>query len=125
MSNGFADNPGSGIPNTTQFPIDAGALPEDCKMPTMYQYSFGIQSQLPFQTLLDVSYVGSSGRHLSFSRPLNYLMPPDQQAHQGVDLRQFLPYRGLNGLNIVEPSATSATASSCCRGQMRAHSPTA
>jgi hypothetical protein len=107
VSNGFADNPGSGIPNTTQFPIDAGALPEDYKIPTMYQYSFGIQSQLPFQTLLDISYVGSSGRHLSFSRPLNYLMPADQQAHQGVDLRPFLPYRGLNGISIVEPSATS------------------
>jgi hypothetical protein len=107
VTNGNADNPGSGIPNTTVFPIDANSLPADYKMPTMYQYSFGIQSQLPFKMLLDIGYVGSSGRHLSFSRPLNFLTPAEQAAHQGVDLRPFLPYRGLNGLNLVEPSATS------------------
>ncbi len=107
VTNGNADNPGSGVPNTTTFPIDASALPADYKIPTMYQYSFGVQSQLPFKMLLDLSYVGSSGRHLSFSRPLNFLTPDQAAAHQGVDTRQFLPYRGLNGISLVEPSATS------------------
>jgi len=108
ITNGQADNPGSGIPNTTQFPIDAGALPTDYKIPTMYNYSFGIQALLPYKTQLDVSYVGNSGRHLSFGRPLNFLTPEQQQANQGVDLRRFLPYRGLNSLTLVEPSATSS-----------------
>jgi len=108
ISNGIADNPSSGIPNTTQFPIDAGSLPTDYKMPTMYNYSFGIQTLLPYKTQLDISYVGNSGRHLSFARPLNFLTPEQQAANQGVDLRRFLPYRGLNGLNLVEPSATSS-----------------
>lgn len=107
VTNGLADNPGSGIPNTTLFPIDANALPTDYKIPTVYQYSFGIQSQLPFKMLLDVSYVGNSGRHLSFARPLNFLTPDQAAAHQGVDQRPFLPYRGLNNVTIVEPSATS------------------
>lgn len=107
VTNGNADNPGSGVPSTTTTPIDANSLPEQYKIPAMYQYSFGIQSQLPFSTLLDVAYVGSSGRHLSLSRPLNFLTPDQQAVHQGVDLRQFLPYRGLNGINLVEPSATS------------------
>ena len=108
ISNGFADNPSSGIPSTTLFPIDAGALPADYKIPTMYNYSLGVQTRLPYNTQLDVSYVGNSGRHLSLSRPLNFLTPPEQAAHQGVDLRPFYPYRGLGGLNMVEPSATSS-----------------
>ena len=107
VSNGGADNPGSGVPNTTKTPISPSALPYDYAIPTMYQYSFGIQSQLPFKMLLDTSYVGSSGRHLSLSRPFNYLTPDQVAAHQGVDLRPFYPYRGLDAFNIVEPMATS------------------
>lgn len=60
ISSGVADNPSSGIPNTTQFPIAAGSLTEEYKMPTMYNYSFGIQTLLPYETQLDVSYVGNS-----------------------------------------------------------------
>lgn len=108
ITNGGADNPASGIPNTTLFPIDAGALPQDYKIPVVYNYSFGVQTVLPYKTQLDVSYVGNSGRHMSFSRPLNFLTPDQQAAHQGVDQRQFLPYRGLGGINLVEPSATSS-----------------
>ncbi len=108
LTNGAADNPSGGIPNTTRFPIDAGSLPVDYKIPTVYIYSLGIQRQLPGKTALDVSYVGNTGRQLSFSRPLNFLTPQEAAAHQGVDTRQFLPYRGLGGLGLVEPSATSS-----------------
>lgn len=108
ITNGIADNPSSGIPNTTRFPIDAGALPTDYKIPTMYNFSFGLQTMLPYQTQLDVSYVGNTGRQLSFARPLNFLTPQEQAAHEGVDLRQYYPYRGLGGINLVEPSATSS-----------------
>jgi hypothetical protein len=107
VTNGIADNPGSGVPNTTQFPVDAGALPTDYKIPTVYSYSFGIQQQLPFKTVLDVSYVGNTARHLSYGRPLNFLTPDQVAAHQGVDTRQFLPYRGLGSIQLVEPAATS------------------
>ena len=108
ISNGSADNPSSGIPNTTRFPIDAGSLPADYKIPTIYNYSFGIQTVLPYKTQLDLSCIGNTGRHLSFARPLNFLTPQEQAAHQGVDLRPFLPYRGLGSINLVEPSATSS-----------------
>lgn len=108
ISNGSADNPASGIPVTAQTPIDAGALPSDYKMPTMYNYSFGVQMLAPYKTQVDVSYVGNTGRFLSLSVPLNFLTPQEQAAHQGVDQRPFLPYRGLGGLSMVQPTATSS-----------------
>jgi len=74
----------------------------------MYNFSFGIQTLLPAKTQLDVGYVGNTGRHLSLGVPLNFLSPSEQAAHQGVDLRQFYPYRGLGSLNLVEPAATSS-----------------
>ena len=107
VTNGLADNPGSGIPNTTRFPIDANSLPEEYKIPTVYSYSIGIQQQILFKTVLDISFVGNTARQLSFQRPINFLTPAEQAAHQGVDTRQFLPYRGLGNINLVEPSATS------------------
>ena len=106
--NASTDNPGAGIPYNPQTPIDAGSLPTDYKIPTVYNYSFGIQTLLPYKTALDVSYVGNAGRHLSWSRPLNFLTPAQQAAHPGVDPRPFLPYRGLNGIGLVEPAATSS-----------------
>src|SRR6185436_17385965 len=38
---------------------------------TTYNYSFGIQQDLGFSTVLDVAYVGSLGRHLQQARSLN------------------------------------------------------
>lgn len=111
ITNGVAHNPGSGIPVTAQFPISPGTLPEECEIPTVYIYSFGIQHRLPFQTVLDVSYVGNSGRHLSFSRPFNFVTPEVFAANLGKDLRPFLPCRGLAAFNIVEPSVTSSYSS--------------
>jgi len=39
--------------------------------PTTYNMSFGIQRDIGFHSVLDVSYVGSLGRHLAQSRSLN------------------------------------------------------
>ncbi len=119
ITNGSAENPSSGVANNTQFPIDAGALPQDYKIPVVYNYSFGIQTLLPYKTQLDVSYVGNGGRHMSFARPLNFLTPEQQAANQGVDQRPFLPYRGLGSLNLVEPSATSSYNSLQVAGRRR------
>ncbi|MEO6723880.1 MAG: hypothetical protein ABIP14_01130, partial [Blastocatellia bacterium] len=41
------------------------------KNPTVYSFNLGVQYKLPFDTLLDVSYVGSIGHHLLQARNLN------------------------------------------------------
>lgn len=41
------------------------------KIPSVYEYSFGVQSKLPAQMILDVSYVGSAARHQTDELNLN------------------------------------------------------
>ena len=40
-------------------------------MPTVYNYSFGIQQQVGRGTLADISYVGSLSRHFAWQRNVN------------------------------------------------------
>jgi hypothetical protein len=67
--NDFAQNIslGSALIN----PSGITAVSYDGKIPTIYNYSAGIQAKLPWATVLDVSYVGSGGRQLLFNRNLN------------------------------------------------------
>ncbi len=41
------------------------------EIPTMYNYSAGLQTKLPWAMVLDVSYVGSLGRQLLYNRNIN------------------------------------------------------
>jgi hypothetical protein len=43
------------------------------KVPTIYNFSFGVQRELGFGTTVDVSYVGSLSRHLVTARNLNQI----------------------------------------------------
>lgn len=45
-------------------PPSLNAFSFEGKIPTVYNFNFGIQAKLPFQFMLDVSYVGSQSRHL-------------------------------------------------------------
>ncbi|MDP2990173.1 MAG: Plug domain-containing protein, partial [Kiritimatiellota bacterium] len=54
-----------------RFPQDVLGLDPIGKIPTIMNYSFGIQQTIAFQTTVDVSYVGSLARHLMWARNLN------------------------------------------------------
>ena len=92
------------------------------KVPTTYQYQAGIQARIPFQSTIDVAYVGSQGRHLQDNRNLNY--NPFGQCFQaqnqdpgltgtpllGNNCKQanFLkPYPGYGSINLYESAGTS------------------
>jgi Carboxypeptidase regulatory-like domain len=49
----------------------------DFNMPpgAVYAYSLGVQRELPWSLVLDVSYVGNQGRHLTHRRDLNFVLP--------------------------------------------------
>src|SRR5215813_5209972 len=52
-------------PNNVIFaPFGLNAFSFEGKLPTVYNYSLGVQSKLPYELLLDVAYVGSASRHL-------------------------------------------------------------
>jgi hypothetical protein len=52
-------------PNQVVFaPFGLNAFSFEGKIPTVYNYSLGVQTKLPYELLLDVAYVGSISRHL-------------------------------------------------------------
>lgn len=55
----------------------------DRVVPKVHQFSFGVQRELPFRTVLEVSYVGSCSKELDVSHQLN-----------AVTMAQFLQYGG-------------------------------
>ena len=55
----------------TYFPVNAGGVAGDGHLPTVYNYNFGLQRQMPFSILLDASYVGSISRHQTQLVPWN------------------------------------------------------
>lgn len=67
----------------------------------VYAYSLGIQRELPWASVLEISYVGNQSRHLTHRRDINYVLPEAalQKRADGtfvnanVDtVRQFLGY---------------------------------
>ncbi|MDT5268662.1 MAG: hypothetical protein QOH49_848 [Acidobacteriota bacterium] len=47
----------------------------DMQPGAVYAYSIGVQRELWWQTVLDVSYVGNQGRHLTHRRDINFILP--------------------------------------------------
>ncbi|MBO0720902.1 MAG: TonB-dependent receptor [Blastocatellia bacterium] len=93
------------------------------KVPTTYAYNLGIQYKLPFESILDVSYVGTIGSHLLQRRSIN--APAYGAAYQSqnqdptltpntsspgssalpVDLLR--PYQGYGQIQYIEPASSS------------------
>ena len=109
VTNGPVDDPGQGVPAAQLlFPQGFRVVDLKYKNPSVVNWHFSIQRQLPGQIIADVGYVGNQSSHNSRSRPINVLRPAEQQALAGRDLRPYLPYRGLGGLSIAEPASSSS-----------------
>ncbi|MGH9846820.1 MAG: hypothetical protein ACREEM_49615, partial [Blastocatellia bacterium] len=85
------------------------------KVPTVMNFSLGIQRSLGFKTILDLSYVGSLGRHLPWARDINSIPlganfdPKNIDPTRNVPLpANFLrPIRGYGAINIREFAGSS------------------
>jgi hypothetical protein len=77
-------------------------------VPTTYNINFGLQSKLPWNIVLDTSYVGSMGRHLQNNRNINPVpygaLFRNPTAFNADFLRQ---YRGYGNINVYEGTVTS------------------
>jgi hypothetical protein len=85
----------------------------DFKVPTVYNWSLGIQRQLPWQMVGDVAYVGNANRNNPTQMPLNNLpygttrvdlspqnADPTQNNNQAYSTDYLRPYRGFGGINL-------------------------
>ncbi len=102
------------------FPLEAFSF--EGKVATVYSYSVGIQTKLPFNLVLDTAYVGSIARHLlqrlNFN-PVPYgatFLPQNQDptktgaATLGSNAlsQDFLrPYQGFGNINLHQMGGTS------------------
>ncbi len=63
------------------FPLSFTSIPNQVVWPYMQQWHFDVQHELPGNTVLTVSYVGSKGTHLGRQRDLNQLFPAAQNPY--------------------------------------------
>ncbi len=97
-------------------PSSTGGLSVTGKVPTVYNFSFGIQRDIGFKTVLDVAYVGAEGRHLLQERNINTLpygahfLSSNLDPTTGRPLPDtFLePYFGYSSIQIDEFASNSS-----------------
>jgi len=70
------------------------------KVPGVYQWNVTVQHLLPQDTLVEVGYVGTRGRHLVLNSDLNQLPVGKRFANPGVAIPALAPYPGLGGLTV-------------------------
>jgi hypothetical protein len=95
-------NPGTAV----QFPTAITGINQYLKNPTIYGMSAGIQRNLGFGTVIDVSYVGNQGRNLPQSEALNTIPYFSQLLPQnsGLGNNFIAPYIGYAGITYTQPS---------------------
>src|SRR5437868_7539841 len=119
--NGNIDNLTNLVNTAALYPVTLSALELHSKTPTTYNFSLGVQRDIGFKTVLEVSYVGAFGRHLGERRNINavpdaarfvdctisarFNVPCNVQNRDpftanGVKNNDFLrPYRGYGDIN--------------------------
>ncbi len=99
------------------FPFATGAMTSNWPLSRVMNFNFGIQRNVGFGTVVDVSYVGSLGRHLMQTRNLNSIpfganFRPENQdpSSPGKPLpAAFLrPYVGYNDISLLEYAGNSS-----------------
>lgn len=96
-------------------PAGVTSIQRDFRPPTVYNWSFGIQQNVGFGTVLDVAYVGNVGRRLLQRRSLNALpygtrfLPSSIDSTTGSPLPDnFLrPLPGYADIQYIEMAGTS------------------
>jgi hypothetical protein len=97
-------NPGGGSQDPTVPALTTLGTPMPA--PTIQQWSFGIQREVVWHTVVNVAYVGSKGTHLM--RPININDPPPGLAAQlKVHVNAVRPYQGYGAITERQDTANS------------------
>ena len=108
----------SGLLSASQarFPSPVNSIAVSGEVPNVMNFSFGVQRDVGFGTVVDIAYAGSLGRHLQQSYNLNGIAPGANFLAQNQDTSSpgkplptdFLrPYLGLGNIPYITYDATS------------------
>jgi hypothetical protein len=100
FDNGNLATLGAGTPNTSALQGSISAINPGLINPYVQQYSLGIQRQLPYEMLLETSYVGNVGRHLVRQPNVNFPDLPSVAANPKYSTNYFNPYKGYSAINM-------------------------
>lgn len=119
LNYGYVNTIGSG--SALLAPPSLYAADAQGKIPTLYSYTFGVQTKLVKGFVLDTAYVGTLSRHLQDNRNLNYvpygslflpqnqdptLNPAAQLGSSALPVNFVRQYRGFSDINLYESAAT-------------------
>lgn len=119
VANGIVDNPGGGAGAAADLPFGMQAQDVVFKHPTSYMWSAGVQREVPFGIVVDVSYVGRRGLYLQRERNINQLQPGTIQANPGINIAALRPYRGYGAIRLSENAGSSKYHSLQISGERR------
>ena len=119
VANGLVDNPGGAGGGATDLPFGMQGQDVVFKHPTAYMWSAGVQREIPFGFVMDVSYVGRRGLYLQRERNINQLQPGTLQANPGVNIAALRPYRGYGAIRLSENAGRSIYHSLQISGERR------
>ena len=89
---------------------------KNTKTPSLYNYTMGIQHKFGHATVVEASYVGNVGRHITWARNLNLVPYGARFLAQNADPTNpkiplpdkfFAPLPGYSGVNYVENAGTT------------------
>jgi hypothetical protein len=105
VANGNTDNPGGAT--GVGFPFYFMTQDPVFKIPRSHQWNATFERELPFSTILTMSYIGRVGTHLERTRNLNQLQPGTLQRNPGINTNFLRPYKGFAVIDANENAARS------------------
>ena len=109
VANGNADNPSGGSGGASDLPFGSTAQDPVFKHPTSYMVSAGVQREVPWGFVVDVTYVGRRGLYLQRERNINQPAAGTIQANPGVNIAALRPYTGYGAIRLSENAGSSKT----------------
>src|SRR5579885_3455562 len=105
VNNVSVDNPAAALGGTQQAAITVTTLARDLKPPEAWSWNFTVQRQLPWQSVLEVAYIGRRGLHEPEVVDIN--QPQPGTVVSGVNVNYVRPYKGFSSIQMEESVASS------------------
>lgn len=107
LFDGPIDDPANGR-RSAQFPVGITSISPGVEPPAIYNWNFGFQKKTLGNSLLDVNYVSTQGRHLLRRPDINNVAPDIQFNNSKSNINALRPYPGYTNVRLFESSASSS-----------------